>query len=235
LPNNKNILKSKINIAIDGHSSCGKGTLAKYLAKALGYLFIDSGAMYRAVTLFLTRNKISLDSVRQNPSILDQIHITFKFNERNDFYEIYLNDVLVENDIRSMDVANYVSEVSTVKEIRHYLVKLQQKFSRDKGVVMDGRDIGTTVIPDAELKIFMTADPIIRARRRFEELEFKQIPASFEEVLENINKRDLTDSTREESPLIKADDAIVLDNTNMSREEQGRVALSWAKGVIAAS
>ena len=157
--------------------------MAKFLAKELGYIFIDSGAMYRAVTLYLMRNNLSLQNVKQNPEILNQIKIRFIFNELRDFYEIYLNDVLVENDIRGMEVANFVSEVSTLKEVRQFLVKQQQQIANQKGVVMDGRDIGTTVIPDAELKIFMTADPIIRARRRFEELEFKQIPASFEDVL----------------------------------------------------
>lgn len=235
MPPNNFILGNKINIAIDGHSSCGKGTLAKHLAKELGYIFIDSGAMYRAVTLYLMRHNVSLDDVRKDPSILNNIHISFKYNESTDFFETYLNDVFVESDIRTMEVAKYVSEVSTLKEVRDFLVVQQQQYGKDKGVVMDGRDIGTKVLPDAELKIFMTADPIIRARRRFEELEQKQIPASFEEVVENIKKRDLMDSSREVSPLIKADDAIILDNTNMSKDEQTRVALSWAKGVIAVS
>ncbi|MFM9944407.1 MAG: (d)CMP kinase [Bacteroidia bacterium] len=226
-------MKPKINIAIDGHSSCGKGTVAKYLAKALGYIFIDSGAMYRSVTLYLMRNNIRLDDIKNDASILKDIHISFKYNYASDFFETYLNNILVEKDIRTMEVANYVSEVSAVKEVRDFLVVQQQLYAKAKGVVMDGRDIGTKVIPDAELKLFMTADPIIRARRRFEELEHKQIPASFEEVLENIKKRDVMDGSRIESPLVKADDAIILDNTNMSLEEQGRVALSWAKGVIA--
>lgn len=233
-PNNFN-LKTKINIAIDGHSSCGKGTLAKHLAKELGYLFIDSGAMYRAVTLYLIRHKLSLDDVKRDPSVLNNIHITFKYNEANDFFETYLNNVLVENEIRTMEVANFVSEVSTLKEVRDFLVVQQKYFGKDKGVVMDGRDIGTKVLPDAELKIFMTADPIIRARRRFDELAQKKILISFDEVVENIKKRDLMDSSRTESPLVKADDAIILDNTNMGKDEQTRVALTWAKGVIAAA
>jgi len=209
--------------------------VAKHLAKALGYVFIDSGAMYRAVTLYLLRNKISLEEVKKDPSILDKIKISFKFNDMSDFFETYMNDKYIESDIRSMEVANFVSEVSTIKEVRDFLVKQQQEFSKLKGVVMDGRDIGTKVMPDAELKLFMTADPIVRARRRYEELLQKQKPVTFKEVLENINKRDLIDSTRTESPLTKAADAIILDNTNMSKEEQSRVALTWAKGVIAVS
>ena len=209
--------------------------MAKYLAKALGYIFIDSGAMYRAVTLYLLRNKITLEDVQKDPSVLENIKISFKFNDVSDFFETYMNGKYIESDIRSMEVANFVSEVSTLKEVRDFLVKQQQQFSKDKGVVMDGRDIGTRVMPDAELKLFMTADPIIRARRRYEELVQKQKPVTFEEVLENINKRDHIDSTRTESPLTKADDAIILDNTNMSKEEQSRVALTWAKGVIAVS
>jgi len=198
-------------------------------------VFIDSGAMYRAVTLYLLRNKISLEEVKKDPSILDKIKISFKFNDMSDFFETYMNDKYIESDIRSMEVANFVSEVSTIKEVRDFLVKQQQEFSKLKGVVMDGRDIGTKVMPDAELKLFMTADPIVRARRRYEELLQKQKPVTFKEVLENINKRDLIDSTRTESPLTKAVDAIILDNTNMSKEEQSRVALIWAKGVIAVS
>ena len=229
------ILRTKINIAIDGHSSCGKGTLAKHLAKSLRYIFIDSGAMYRAVTLYLIRNKIPLEFIKKDPSLLENIHLSFNYNEDSDFFEIYMNGELIENDIRTMEVANYVSEVSTVKEIRDFLVVQQQYFGKDKGVVMDGRDIGTKVFPDAELKIFMTADPIIRARRRYDELMHKQVFVSYEEVLENIIKRDEMDSNRIESPLIKADDAIILDNTNMSKEEQGFVALAWANGVIAAT
>ncbi len=227
------MLKPKINIAIDGHSSCGKGTLAKYLAKELNYTFIDSGAMYRAVSLYLLRHNIPLDKVKNNPSVLANIQINFRFNESKDFFETYLNNVLVENKIRTQAVANFVGEVSAVKEVRDFLVVLQQYFARNKGVVMDGRDIGTKVLPDAELKIFMTADPLIRARRRFDELMQRNEPVNFEEVMEKIKKRDLLDITRSESPLIQPDDAIILDNTNMSKEEQGRVALSWARSVIA--
>ncbi len=191
--------------------------------------------MYRAVTLYLLRNKITLDDVKKNPDVLNSIHISFVYNSEKDFFETYLNGLFIENEIRTMEVANFVSEVSAIKVIRDFLVVQQQNFGKYKGVVMDGRDIGTEVIPDAELKIFMTADPVIRARRRFDELAQKQVFQSFDEVVENIKKRDLLDSTRTESPLVKSDDAIVLDNTNMSKEEQGRVALTWAKGVIAVS
>ncbi len=231
---NNILLTNKINIAIDGHSSCGKGTLAKYLARELGYVFVDSGAMYRAVTYYLWHNKITLDAVKANPKILNDIHISFKYNTTNNFFEIFLNSTCIENEIRTIEVANYVSEVSKVKEVRDFLVFQQQDFAKDKGVVMDGRDIGTTVLPDAHLKIFMTSDPLIRAKRRFLELGQKQILTSFEEVVEDIIKRDSLDSTRIESRLVKADDAIILDNTNMSIDEQERVALTWAKGVIAA-
>jgi cytidylate kinase len=232
---NNFILKGKINIAIDGHSSCGKGTLAKFLAKSLGYVFIDSGAMYRAVTLYLIRNNISLEDVRKNPSILHKIKISFVYNKANDFFETYLNDELIEKEIRTMEVADFVSEVSAEKAVRDYLLDQQQEFAIGKGVVMDGRDIGTRVLPEAELKIFMTADPYVRATRRFDELKQNYTDLSFDEVFSNIKKRDLIDSTREQSPLVKADDAIILDNTNMSKEEQGHVALAWAKGVISVS
>jgi len=198
-------------------------------------VFIDSGAMYRAVTLFIIRHNIPLELIKKDPELLKSIEIKFKYNPENDFFETYLNGVIVEKEIRNMEVANYVSEVSAVKQVREFLVHQQKQFANDKGVVMDGRDIGTKVMPDAELKIFMTADPVIRARRRFEELEGKEVLISYEEVLANIKKRDMIDSTREESPLVKAEDAIILDNTNMSIEEQARVALTWAKGVIAVS
>ncbi|MBI1306175.1 MAG: (d)CMP kinase [Bacteroidetes bacterium] len=222
----------KINIAIDGHSSCGKGTLAKNLAKSLHYLFIDSGAMYRAVTLYLIRNQINLDEVKQNPNLLDDIHISFQFDEDEGFYFTMLNGENVETLIRGMEISKRVSEVSAVKEIREFLVRQQQKMGKDKGVVMDGRDIGTVVFPDAELKIFMTADARVRAQRRYLELQEKGIPADFEDILKNIQDRDLLDSTRENSPLIQAPDAIVLNNTDMTRDEQARIALTWAKGVI---
>ncbi len=191
--------------------------------------------MYRAVTLFIIRHNIPLEIIKKDPEILKSIEIKFKYNSEADFFETYLNGVLVEKEIRAMEVANFVSEVSAIKQVRDFLVFQQKQLAKDKGVVMDGRDIGTKVMPDAELKIFMTADPIIRARRRFEELEGKSMLISYDEVLANIKKRDLIDSTRAESPLVKADDAIILDNTNMSIDEQAKVALTWAKGVIAVS
>lgn len=228
------LLTRKINIAIDGHSTCGKGTLAKHLAKKLGYVFIDSGAMYRAVAYYLLSNKIDPEDIQANPDILNSIQISFRYNEENDFFETYLNGGSIENEIRTAGIADYVGEVSALKEVRDFLINQQQKFGKEKGVVMDGRDIGTAVLPDAELKIFMTTDPLIRARRKFDELGQKNMLMSYDEVVEMIKKQDLMEDAGT-SPLVKAEDAIILDNTNMSQEEQARVALTWAKGVIAVS
>jgi cytidylate kinase len=227
-------LSAKINIAIDGHSSCGKGTLAKNLAKDLGYTFIDSGAMYRAVTLYLLREKISLQEVEQDPALLGNIKIDFRFNAARHFYETYLNNRNVETEIRGMEVARNVSQVSAVKEIREFLVAKQKQSGINKGVVMDGRDIGTVVFPEAELKIFMTANPEIRAKRRYTELTNKGIHVNYAEVLHNIKERDYIDSNRDASPLTKAEDAITLDNSSMTKDEQARLALKWARGVIKA-
>ena len=224
----------KINIAIDGHSSCGKGTLAKNLAKELGYQFIDSGAMYRAVTLYLMNEDISLEEVEANPSVLNAIHIEFKLDPMRGFYNTHLNGENVEREIRGMGVSGRVSEVSAVGAVRSFLVAKQQEMGEEKGVVMDGRDIGTVVFPDAELKIFMTALPEVRAKRRYLELKEKGIEANLDEIYQNILHRDKFDSTREISPLMQAPDAIVLNNTEMTREEQTRIALTWAKGVILA-
>jgi cytidylate kinase len=224
----------KINIAIDGHSSCGKGTLAKNLAKELGYQFIDSGAMYRAVTLYLMNEDISLEEVEANPSVLNAIHIEFKLDPMRGFYNTHLNGENVEREIRGMGVSGRVSEVSAVGAVRSFLVAKQQEMGEEKGVVMDGRDIGTVVFPDAELKIFMTALPEVRAKRRYLELKEKGIEANLDEIYQNILHRDKFDSTREISPLMQAPDAIVLNNTEMTREEQTRIALTWAKGVIMA-
>jgi len=224
----------KINIAIDGHSSCGKGTLAKNLAKELGYQFIDSGAMYRAVTLYLMNEDISLEEVEANPSVLNAIHIEFKLDPMRGFYNTPLNGENVEREIRGMGVSGRVSEVSAVGAVRSFLVAKQQEMGEEKGVVMDGRDIGTVVFPDAELKIFMTALPEVRAKRRYLELKEKGIEANLDEIYQNILHRDKFDSTREISPLMQAPDAIVLNNTEMTREEQTRIALTWAKGVIMA-
>lgn len=225
-------MSGKINIAIDGHSSCGKGTLAKNIAKELGYIFIDSGAMYRAVTLYMLNTGLDLEEVAQDPAVLGNIKIHFEFNSEKSFYETHLNGTNVEDEIRSMRVSRFVSQVSTLRVVRDFLVIQQQEIGRNKGVVMDGRDIGTVVFPDAELKIFMTASPEIRAKRRYEELIKKGVHVNYQEVLHNIRERDHIDSTRKESPLAKAPDAITLDNSSMTKTEQARLSLSWAKGVI---
>lgn len=197
-------------------------------------MFIDSGAMYRAVTLYLLQNEISLDEVERNPSLLLDIDIDFRLDPMRGFYNTFLNGENVEAEIRGMRVSKWVSEVSAVKEIRDYLVNKQKKMGEAKGVVMDGRDIGTVVFPDAELKIFMTAEPMVRAKRRYLELKSKDIAADLQEIYENVLHRDRFDSTREISPLMQAPDAIVLNNTEMTKEEQARIALTWAKGVILA-
>lgn len=225
-------MKQKINIAIDGHSSCGKGTLAKHLASSLDYKFIDSGAMYRAVTLYLMQNNIALDEVEQDPALLGNIKISFDYNSESHFFETTLNGKNVEHLIRGLDVAKEVSKVSAISEVRRFLVAQQRLMGKDKGVVMDGRDIGTVVFPDAELKIFMTASSRVRAKRRYDELRENGVDVNFEEILHNIQERDFIDSNRDDSPLTKAADAITLDNSAMSREEQARLALSWARGVI---
>ncbi len=227
------VLNTKINIAIDGNSSCGKGTLAKNLAKSLGYLFVDSGAMYRAVSLYLIRQNIDLNHLNKNPQRLQEIDISFHYSLNNDFFETYLNGERVDSELQTSRVANFVGQVSQLSVVRDFIKLQQQKLALQKGVVMDGRDIGTKVIPDAELKIFMTADPLIRAKRRFNEILEKQIQISFDEVVEHIKRQDEIDNSLNGSALIKADDAIILDSTNMSKAEQTRVALSWAKGVIA--
>ena len=217
---------TKINIAIDGYSSCGKGTLAKELAKELNYLFIDSGAMYRAVTLALIRRNIAVDDISEIEKLLPQLAISFEFNKTLNHYQTLLNGDNVESEIRTMEVSNLVSPVSKIDAVRDFLVKQQRTIGLNKGVVMDGRDIGTVVFPDAELKIFMTAQPEIRAQRRLAELRQKgDVLTSFEEVLENLSSRDLQDSTRANSPLLQAADAIVIDNSNLSREEQKALAM----------
>ena len=227
-------MSNKINIAIDGHSSCGKGTLAKNIARELGYTFIDSGAMYRAVTLYLIQNDVPLEEVSSDPALLGNIQIDFRLDAIGRYYRTFLNGVDVEDAIRSMQVSSLVSKVSAIAEVRTFLVAKQQQMGREKGVVMDGRDIGTVVFPDAELKIFMTAAPEVRAMRRYEELRKKGIHVNFAEVLQNIIDRDRIDSTRSISPLRKAEDAITLDNTSMTKEEQAKLAIQWAKGVIEA-
>ena len=213
----------RIIIAIDGHSSCGKSTFAKAIAARLGYIFIDTGAMYRAVTLYaLERGAISMGIVDEEriEAMLCDIEISFRFNAERGASDIYVNGDLVEGKIRTIEVSNCVSAVSSIAAVRRKLVAMQQQMGRRGGVVMDGRDIGTVVFPTAELKIYMTADPMVRAERRYKELTAKGDSVTLEEVYENVVSRDKADMSRAISPLRKADDAIVLDNSTMSVEEQ---------------
>lgn len=224
-----------ITIAIDGFSSTGKSTIAKQLAKALGYIYVDSGAMYRAVTLYAMQNHLIDEQSFNKEQLITQIkdiEIAFKFNEKSGFAEVYLNGQNVEKEIRTLEVSQFVSRVSALSEVRQQLVKHQQVFGKHKGVVMDGRDIGTVVFPDAELKLFMTASAEIRAKRRYKELLAKGENISFEDVLENVKSRDHMDSTRADSPLKKAADAIEIDNSEMSIEQQFNKVLSLAKDKI---
>ena len=221
-----------IIIAIDGYSSTGKSTTAKAVAKALGYVYIDTGAMYRTVTyLALEKGYASTSGIEVKSLMKDlrKSEIKFVYNPELGFSEIYLDGKNIENEIRGIEIANWVSEVAKQSEVRTYLVDLQRKMGKDKGIVMDGRDIGTTVFPEAELKIFMTASEQVRAERRYRELQAKGDNASFEEVLANIQHRDHIDTTRKESPLRKADDAIVIDNTNLTIEEQVEKILAMVK------
>lgn len=218
--------KKRIVIAIDGHSSCGKSTVAKELARKLGYTYIDSGAMYRVVTLYALRNGLIKNHIPDVEKLVDRlknIQITFKWDEETGRNTTFLNDENVEEEIRQLAVSENVSPVNTIAEVRAEMVKQQRENGKNKGIVMDGRDIGTVVFPDAELKIFMTASPEIRAQRRFDELKAKGLTVDFDEILKNVKERDLIDSTREVSPLRKADDAVVLDNSYLTREEQ----LEW--------
>jgi len=220
-------------IAIDGYSSCGKSTVAKDVARELGYLYIDSGAMYRAVTLYCLQNNLIRDGIVLTDQLarhIDRIKISFKFNPSLNRNEIWMNGVNVEEEIRTPAVANQVSPVSVIGFVRETLVKIQREMGRNKGIVMDGRDIGTVVFPQADLKIFMTASPEIRAQRRYDELKAKGLEVTFEEVLQNITDRDRIDSTREISPLRQAEDALVLDNSHLTREEQ----LAWVLEKVAA-
>lgn len=222
----------KIIITIDGWSSCGKSTLAKQLAKALGYLYIDSGAMYRAITLYFLRNHINwLDTDQVNNALAD-ITLTFKFNDKTQQYEIYLNKENVEYVIRDLVIAEKVSDIAAIKAVRTFAVAQQQKMGSQKGIVMDGRDIGTTVFPDAELKFFMTADIAVRVERRYMEMFEKNPNTSIDDVKANLEMRDYIDSNRQISPLRKAPDAIELDNTSITIEEQLKIALQLAKDRI---
>lgn len=217
-------------IAIDGYSSCGKSTLAKALAKRLNFTYIDTGAMYRAVTLYFLRNNIDLE----NPQLIEQAlaNIHLNFDLCNDQVHILLNEEDISEEIRQMHVSEKVSTVSSLKSVRQELVKQQQRMAKSIDIVMDGRDIGTIVFPDADLKLFMTADPKIRADRRYQELIAKGEKVSFEEVYENLALRDHQDTTRRESPLIQAADAIVLDNSNINQEQQLEFALNYINPLI---
>lgn len=219
----------KIIITIDGWSSCGKSTLAKQLAKELGYVYIDSGAMYRAITLYFLRNHVDWTDTADVVAALKDIHIEFEFSEKSQQSEIILNGENVEYVIRDLVIAEKVSDVATIKEVRSFAVAQQQKMGDKKGVVMDGRDIGTTVFPDAELKIFMTADIAVRVERRFREMYEKNPNITIEEVQHNLEMRDYIDSNREVSPLRKAEDAIEIDNTHLTMEEQLEIALKLTR------
>jgi cytidylate kinase len=219
----------KIIIAIDGYSSCGKSTLAKELAVKLGYNYIDSGAMYRAITLYFLRNTIDITDHNKIAEAIADINLSFVFNEHRQASDIYLNDENAEPYIRDMLVAEKVSEVAAIKEVRAFAVAQQQSMGTKKGIVMDGRDIGTAVFPDAELKLFMTADPEVRVMRRFKELYATNPNISIDEIRHNLELRDYIDSTREESPLRRATDAILVDNSNLSREDQLKLVLELVK------
>ena len=214
----------KITIAIDGFSSCGKSTMAKDLAKKIGYVYVDTGAMYRSVTLFAMRNNLFNEDGSVKTEDLEKrmndIQISFVFNNETGRPDTYLNGEFVEKDIRTLEVSSHVSNIAAIPFVRTAMVAQQQRMGKDKGVVMDGRDIGTTVFPEAELKIFVTASSEVRAQRRYDELRLKGMPADFEDILKNVEERDYIDSHREVSPLRKADDAIELDNSNMTIAEQ---------------
>ncbi len=223
---NKNII-----IAVDGYSSCGKSTFAKAIARELNYIYVDSGAMYRAVALYCLRKRIIINNnfdLAQIIKALKLIDIEFRFNRQTQKYETFLNNENVEEDIRSVEVSEVVSLISKIKEVREKILKLQRKIGETKRMVMDGRDIGTVVFPDAELKIFMTADVDIRAKRRYDELIEKGVEVSLDEIKKNIEERDHQDVNRKESPLAKAKDAIELDNSNMTVEEQ----MDWFRMII---
>jgi cytidylate kinase len=225
-------VRKKINIAIDGYSSCGKSTIAKAVAKALNYFYVDSGAMYRAITLFaLQNNCFKKDNTLDAESltrVLDHVIVSFKYNTETGEQEIYLNGQNVQKEIRSIQVSNHVSAVSSLKDVRLKLVRLQKRLAETKGVVMDGRDIGTVVMPDAELKLFMMADHFIRAKRRYDELKANGLDVQLEEIEKNIASRDAMDTSREIDPLRQAEDAVVVDNSNLTLEEQFQFVVGQA-------
>jgi CMP/dCMP kinase len=230
LNNQQPLYMNKIVVAIDGYSSCGKSTTAKIVAKELHYAYIDTGAMYRTVTLYFLEHYIDLTNPRKISQALQDIHITFERNSRTQRNEVFLNGLNVEDEIRKMYISNKVSEVSVIPEVRHCLVRQQQKMGKKRGVVMDGRDIGTTVFPDAEVKVFMTADIYTRAKRRQQELLEKGEMVALNEIMENLQKRDLIDSTRKESPLVQAADAKLLDTSYITIDEQ----VDFVLGMVAA-
>jgi cytidylate kinase len=222
-------MKKKIIITIDGWSSCGKSTLARQLAKEMGYLYVDSGALYRAITLFFLRNHVDWTDKKEVTKALKAISLEFIFNPKTQLGDIYLNEENVEYLIRDLVIAEKVSDVAAIREVREFAVAQQKKMGAKKGIVMDGRDIGTVVFPEAELKIFMTADNAVRVERRFKELFDKNPNITIEEVKNNLEMRDYIDSHREVSPLQKAKDAIELDNTNLTEKEQFQIALAMVK------
>ena len=225
-------MEKKIIIAIDGFSSCGKSTLAKAMAKALEYVFVDTGAMYRAIALYFLRNNIPFNDTTSIEAALHAIELRFKYNSASQKSDMYLNGENVEQEIREMQVSQKVSEVASIAAVRDFAVAQQQAMGVDKGIVMDGRDIGTVVFPNAELKLFVTADPAIRLERRYQELLQTNPAIQKEEVAANLQQRDLMDSTRAHSPLRQADDALVLDNTNLDRAQQFELAMQWAMDKI---
>ena len=226
---------NKITIAIDGFSSTGKSTVAKQLAKKISYVYVDSGAMYRAVTFYAMQNGLISDNDFNSEALIYQlsnINISFKYNKALGFAEVYLNDINIEKQIRTLEVSSFVSKVAAISEVRLKLVEQQKKMGQDMGVVMDGRDIGTVVFPAAELKLFMTASAETRAERRFQELIARGDKVEYKEVLNNVQERDYLDSNREDSPLVKADDAIEIDNSNMTLDEQFNKILQLVKMTI---
>jgi cytidylate kinase len=227
-------MEKKIIIAIDGFSSCGKSTLAKSMAKALEYVFVDTGAMYRAIALYFLRNNIPFNDTAATEA-LQAIELRFKYNSASQKSDMFLNGENVEQEIRAMQVSQKVSEVATIPAVRAFAVAQQKAMGIDKGIVMDGRDIGTVVFPDAELKLFVTADPSIRLERRYQELLQTNPAILKEEVAANLQQRDLMDSTRTHSPLKQAEDAMVLDNTNLDRAAQFELAMQWAMEKIQSS
>lgn len=226
-------MPTKIVIAIDGYSSCGKSTTAKAVAARMGYGYIDTGAMYRAVSLYFIQERVSLSNPKDIVAALEHVHITFNHNNRTQKNETCLNGLNVEEEIRKMYISNIVSEVSVIPEVRRAMVAQQQKMGRRRGVVMDGRDIGTKVFPDAEVKVFMTADVHIRAKRRQQELLAKGELVNLDEIVQNLQKRDRIDSTRAESPLVQAPDAILLDTSHMTLDEQIEWVLELADRRVA--